>query len=376
MNSSNNSKNKEKSPADGVSKDLKNLNYYLYVDKKEVSDNLSLNGTNLIDNYSLNRKNNSNNNSNNSITNKVNKSNDFYDYDKDNFLVVKQNSASNNIIKNFNNLRHLDEENINTLGVYELQTQKGQIHIEVKKDELEKIERKLKYTNLKKLYLYLTYRMTKDNKRTLRIKINELLELKGQVRDSRTIKRLIEDIKTLEKIKVYNYKANISNKEHNLEESFLFKFGKWTPTGEQYPTFFSVTAGAWADPLLDNNQIAHIPTEIFKFNKLEFDIAFNILTRFRNQLKIIQNKNKNFFTLTVEYLLKNVELNTRKYGSTKIINKIEKVLSQLEELKWFTWSYRKNTRKDLPGRNKIEKYKEFTIDFNIEDSRLKKAYKL
>ena len=375
MNSSNNSKNKEKSPADGVSKDLNKLNY-LYVDKKEVSDNLSLNGTNLIDNYSLNRKNNSNNNSTNSITNKVNKSNDFYDYDKDNFLVVKQNGASNNIIKNFNNLRHLDEKNINTLGVYELQTQKGEIYIEVKKDELERIERKLKYTNLKKLYLYLTYRMTKDNKRTLRIKINELLELKGQVRDSRTIKRLIEDIKTLEKIKVYNYKANISNKEHNLEESFLFKFGKWTPTGEQYPTFFSVTAGAWADPLLDNNQIAHIPTEIFKFNKLEFDIAFNILTRFRNQLKIIQNKNKNFFTLTVEYLLKNVELNTRKYGSTKMINKIEKVLSQLEELKWFTWSYRKNTRKDLPGRNKIEKYKEFTIDFNIEDSRLKKAYKL
>jgi len=372
MNSSNNSKNKEKSPADGVSKDLKNLNYYLYVDKKEVSDNLSLNGTNLIDNYSLNRK----NNSNNSITNKVNKSNDFYDYDKDNFLVVKQNSASNNIIKNFNNLRHLDEKNINTLGVYELQTQKGEIYIEVKKDELERIERKLKYTNLKKLYLYLTYRMTKDNQRTLKIKINELLELKGQVRDSRTIKRLIEDIKTLEKIKVYNYKANISNKEHNLEESFLFKFGKWTPTGEQYPTYFSVTAGAWADPLLDNNQIAHIPKEIFKFNKLEFDIAFNILTRFRNQLKIIQNKNKNFFTLTVEYLLKNVELNTRKFGSTKIINKIEKVLSQLEELKWFTWSYRKNTRKDLPGRNKIEKYKEFTIDFNIEDSRLKKAYKL
>jgi len=375
MNSSNNSKNKEKSPADGVSKDLNKLNY-LYVDKKEVSDNLSLNGTNLIDNYSLNRKNNSNNNSNNSITNKVNKSNDFYDYDKDNFLVVKQNSASNNIIKNFNNLRHLDEKNINTLGVYELQTQKGEIYIEVKKDELERIERKLKYTNLKKLYLYLTYRMTKDNQRTLKIKINELLELKGQVRDSRTIKRLIEDIKTLEKIKVYNYKANISNKEHNLEESFLFKFGKWTPTGEQYPTYFSVTAGAWADPLLDNNQIAHIPKEIFKFNKLEFDIAFNILTRFRNQLKIIQNKNKNFFTLTVEYLLKNVELNTRKYGSTKMIDKIEKVLSQLEELKWFTWSYRKNTRKDLPGRNKIEKYKEFTIDFNIEDSRLKKAYKL
>lgn len=277
-------------------------------------------------------------------------------------------------MKNFNNLRDLDEDNINSLGAYELSTKKGNINIEVEPEELEIIERKLKYTNMKKIYLYLTYRMAKDNQRTLKLKINELLELKKHKRKSKTIERLIEDLKALEKIEIINYKANVNGEKHDLERSFLFKFGQWKKEGSRYPSYFSVTAGSWADPLVENNQFAHIPEEIFEFDKLEFDIAFNILTRFRNQLSKIMDNSRNKFTLSADKMLKNCELNVRKYGSTKMIDKIEAVLDKLEALNWFSWNYRSSSRDDLPGRNKINSYKDFIIDFDLDNSRLEEAY--
>lgn len=295
-------------------------------------------------------------------------------HSKNKTILVKQNDASNSILKNFNNIRNLDEEDLNELGAYELTTRKGDINIEVEPEELELIERKLKYTNIKKLYLYLTYRMAQDNQRTLKLKINELLELKGQKRKSKTIERLIEDLETLEQIKIINFKANINGDKHDLERSFLFKFGKWTKQGHRYPSYLSVTAGSWADSLIENCQFAYIPTEIFKFNKLEFDIAFNILTRFRNQLSKLKENNENEFTLSVQYMLRNVELNVRKYGSTKMIDNIEEVLDKLEDLNWFSWQYRTSSRDDLPGRNKMNRYRDFVIDFNIEESKLTRAY--
>jgi len=289
-------------------------------------------------------------------------------------ITIKQNSISNDILRNFNCIRDIDNGDINSLGAYEIQTERGTLQMEIEPFELEKIQRKLKYSNLKKLFLYFLYRMNMDNKRTFNLDLNELLDFKGQARRTENIKRLLDDLKELEKIKVTNYQALINNKECQLKESFLFKCEKWVEESSNIYSYFSVTAGAWAKPLLNNNHYAFIPRDIFTFNKLEIDIAYNIILRFINERSdLINNSNK--FSLSVKSVLKNVELNTHKYGSTKMIDKIERVLDKLEELGWFSWDYRKSDRTQLPGRNKLRCYKKFMIDFNCKYSTLIKSSK-
>src|SRR6056297_1653921 len=90
-------------------------------------------------------------------------------------ITIKQNSISNDILRNFNCIRDIDNGDINSLGAYEIQIERGTLQMEIESFELEKIQRKLKYSNLKKLFLYFLYRMNMDNKRTFNLDLNELL---------------------------------------------------------------------------------------------------------------------------------------------------------------------------------------------------------
>ncbi len=286
-------------------------------------------------------------------------------------ISIKQNVFTNDIMRHLNCIRNIDRDERNSLGAYEVKTEQGSLQMEIEPEELDKIKNKLKYANIKKLFLYFLYRMNIDKKRTVTIDIKELLDFKGQKIRTENKERLLDDLKQLEKIKVSNYSASINNKMCELDESFLFICERWLEESCIIPSYISVTAGAWVEPLLENNHYAYIPPDIFTFNKLEFDIAYNVIFRLINERTRMINKDFKF-SLSVNSLLKNIELNVDRDGPTKIIDKIEGVLNKLELLDWFSWSYRKNDRSKLPGRNKLPRYREFMIDFNCKDSSLLK----
>jgi len=289
-----------------------------------------------------------------------------------NTIPVKQNNASNLILKNINNLKNAQED---AFGDKKLKTSKGDLIINSNLAD-SKMKKKLQYTNIPKLFLYLCYRMCIDHSSDLKLEINEILTLKGQKRDYNNIQTLKDDLEVLSKIKIQNFKANIKGKETNLEDGFLFKVENIEAIESKHTKVIPVIAGSWAEQMRTNDQCAYIPKEIFKFNKLKFDIAFNILQRFRNQSEHMKEQHSDSFVLSIKYILDQVNLNVKKHGSAKVIKQIEEILDDLSARNWFIWKYKNKKISDLPFRDKIAEYKKFMVRFTIGDSILGKANNL
>jgi hypothetical protein len=290
-------------------------------------------------------------------------------------LKIKENNGTINIISSLNKIRSEPESKF---GDKSLKTQYGTICIDEGVEMLETIENKLKYPNIKKLILYLCYRLTKENELSIEVNINEFLSLKGQKRQSNLTQTLIEDLKVLEKIQISNFRAHVKKREvFKSRNHSILKVEDWEEIKGGYINYISVRLGQWAETMIDVDQFAFIPSEIFSFSKLEFDIAFNILMRLRyQQHKKMREKETTKFNLSVKYLLKGVDIPVvDKYGPTKVIEKIERVLNKLQSLNWFKWHYRENIY-SLPGRNIFKEYKKFMLIFDINNSILGKAYNL
>lgn len=290
-------------------------------------------------------------------------------------LKIKENNGTINIISNLNKIRREPESKF---GDKSLKTKYGTISIDEGLEMIGIIENKLKYSNIKKLILYLCYRITKENDVRIEVNINEFLSLKEQKRQSNLTKTVIEDLKVLEKIKISNFRAHVKKREViKSRKHSILKVENWEEIKEGYINYIPVRVGQWAETMIDVDQFAFIPSEIFSFNKLEFDIAFNILMRLRyQQHKSMREKETTEFNLSVKYMLKGVDIPAvDKYGPTKVIEKIENVLNKLQSLNWFKWHYRENIF-SLPGRNIFKEYTKFMLIFDINNSILGKAYNL
>ena len=286
---------------------------------------------------------------------------------------IKQNDALNNIVKNVNELRN---SSIDPYGEKKVETKNGTLKLKVEADQKERFDNKFKYPNVQKLILYFCMKMTQEHSRNFHLDINELLTLKGQTRNTRNLKTLKEDLELLEKIQISNFTAIIDGKRMVLQDGFLFKVEHWEELKTPGISLLSITSGSWANPMIKSEQFFFIPESLFSFKKLKFNLSYNILSRCRNEHKKMYNNNQDTFALTVKSLLKNININLKKFGSTKVIQKLEEVLNDLQKRNWFNWQYRNQKISQLPARNKFREYKKFMIDFNLSNTRLGQLYNI
>jgi len=311
--------------------------------------------------------------------------------DNNDLLVIRQNKGTNEIMKSINDIKFkgrgsAKKENveksteIERIGEsFERMLPKSNYILPANVNEVLKIERSIHHynANVKKIFLYYKYKVSQENNVSVTFDVRELLNLKGVEYRTENIDALEEDLKVLCAIKLdkFNVEVNNNNEPINYRNVEIFKGYKFGYNGKGDRRFITVTGGEWANSLVKAKDLFMlVPSEMFEFNKFEFEIAYTILTRIRAERTNALNQGRNWVNLSIKYLLKDVELshkyNPKKIGSTKFIKKIENVLNKMQELNWFSWEYQDSKISDLPQRNKMEYYQDFKIIFQLKKKRL------
>ncbi len=285
------------------------------------------------------------------------------------YIKIKQHDAILNMLRNLNNLRKDYEE----YGANKIKfsTDKVDIIVDNEDETIQNdILNKLRYCNLKKIILYIMYRLSKDEYDNVHFDINEFLKLQNKSTQTNNANTVLENLNLLKNLKVDIKKANINGEKNpQLHLSNIIRKKE-----KQYrDRIIYIDTSHWGENLSKLNQFTIAPSEIFELDKLHLEIALSILIRLRNQRSTMKPKDDTDFALKVDSILKGVDIpNKEKYGAKKSISEIHNCLKNLEEDRnWFNFEYRgDDSISNLPNYRVLRSYRDYVVDFDIKDNKL------